>query len=118
MLTHDKELIYYAMRRGNCFVANDFAKNAHGFAFVARTATEKYVMGESPPLSETDALEVESPEEAEILLIRNGKEVTRSWGKELRYVPRDPEVYRAEAYIFHRGKRRAWVLTNPIRLMS
>jgi hypothetical protein len=34
--------------------------------------------GESLPLSGTDALEVGSPEEADILLIRNGKEVARS----------------------------------------
>lgn len=117
-LGHDKDLIYSAMRRGNCFVANDFAKNGHGFTFVARHGTKKYMMGESLPLSGTDALEAESPEEAEILLIRNGEEVASSWGKELRYKPHEPGVYRVEAFIVHRGTRRPWVLTNPIYLMS
>jgi hypothetical protein len=50
---------------------------------------------------------VQFPEEAEILLIRNGKVAARSWEKELRYAPLDSGVYRVEAYTVHKGKRRS-----------
>ncbi len=117
-LDHDRDLVYSALRRGNCFVANDSAKNSHGFTFVARHGTQKAVMGELLPLSGIDALEVESPEEAEILLVRNGRKVARSRGARLSHKPLDPGVYRVEAFIVHSGKRRPWVLTNPIYLVS
>jgi hypothetical protein len=113
-LDHDRALVYDALRRGSCFVTYDGIGDATGFRFTAHRGGSTATMGQEVTPDGEVALEVTSPLKAELRILRNGRVVSSTRGKLLRYVTAEDGVYRVEAYRPYLFKRRGWVFTNPI----
>jgi hypothetical protein len=117
-LEHDKELVYEALRNGNCFTAYDAIGDASGFRFTGRSGQQTATVGQDIPLGTGVDFEILSPLRAELRLIRDGELVARAQGSQLTYSTGEGGVYRVEAYRRHLLKRRGWVFTNPIYVTS
>jgi hypothetical protein len=113
-LEHDRALVYQALRNGSCFVAYDAIGDSRGFRFTARSGEASVAMGGEISLLGDVQLEITSPVNADLRLLRDGQVVARERGKRLRYDAHEAGVYRVEARRGHLFKSRSWVFTNPI----
>jgi hypothetical protein len=112
-LTESKELVYCALKNGNCFFAHDALMDSTGFRFGAFTAEgRELLMGDEIRLESWAEIEVLSPVCASLRLFRNGHPVKELEADGLAWKATEPGVYRAEAQYC----RRPWVFTNPIYL--
>jgi len=109
--------IYEAMKSGRLFIAHENLGRARGFRFDFASAdgVDLY-MGEEG-LFRPGQFVVESPEEGEIRLIRDGAPAGRCRGKEAVFQVTEKGVYRVEVYkpVFAFGLR-PWIFSNPIYL--
>ncbi len=111
----DKRLVYRAVRQGNAFVSFDLIGNARGFRFSAHGQSASAVMGGSLRLGQNVTFQAVAREHGHIKLIRHGKVVAESTGREnLMYVARQGGAYRVEVWRSYKGKSRLWILSNPI----
>ena len=136
---HDRRLVLEGLRQGHCWLGYDLAGATKGFRFWAEKPTvvsrhgispqamqqEKdkspfAVMGDSVILPEGQALNlnVQTPEVAEIRLLRNGRVVAQGRAATLAYRAHDPGVYRVEVWKHRWGKLRGWIFSNPIYVRS
>jgi len=111
----DKQIILDALRSGHCFVGYDLPASTKGFSFTAHLSDRNVIMGDSIKSSESATLQIKLPLSTECRLLKNG-EVIRSTNRRgtLVYKIEEPGVYRVEAYINYKGKRRGWIFSNPI----
>lgn len=105
-------LIYEAIGEGRCFVGYDLLADSSGFSFRCEMEGEEVVMGEEREFKGRATLIVSSPFPARIRLLRDGEEMCRRVGTELRWEATEPGVYRVELYL---GEK-PWVFSNPIYL--
>lgn len=109
-----KNLIYYTLANGHCFVANDYRANSKGFRFFAETNKGKYQMGETIPFEYKIILKVLLPvKSAEIRLIYNGKLLEKVDDSKADFIIDKKGIYRVEVYFS--GK--AWIYSNHIRIV-
>ena len=132
---HDRRLVLEALRRGHCWLGYDLAGPTEGFRFWAEKGavvsgpgngpqetqqeeneTPVAVMGDTVSLAtgQVLTLNVQTPEAAEIRLLRNGKIVTQGRADALSYRVHDSGVYRVEVWKHRWGKLRGWIFSNPI----
>ncbi len=115
----DRQRLYLALRYGRCFIGYDLPASTKGFRFSAQGKEGTALMGESIAARHGVTLQVWLPQRADLRLLRNGRAV-----KELReaqtavHIASEPGAYRVEAYLDYKGRRRAWILSNPIYLMA
>jgi hypothetical protein len=115
-LDHDREVVFGALREGRAYVAVDSLAPAHGFRFWGEGAEGRQVeMGEETAPAEW-VLRARTPRPAHIELMRDGAVVAETHGSELEHWTDTSGVYRIEAYLTAHGRRRTWVLSNPIYL--
>ncbi len=109
----NKRIILEALEKGNCFVANDYVKDSSGFRFFAENSNGIFTMGDSIDESQAARLKVLLPGvEAEIKLIRNGKQISKLKNKEAEFRNLKKGIYRVEIYL----KNKAWIFSNHIRI--
>jgi hypothetical protein len=116
-----EEALLDALSRGRCYVAFDWIADPTGFRFEGRVArrgkSDRVVpMGETLHRRDRPELVVESPLDAEIRLLRDGREVARGRGRSLSHAAAEPGVYRAEVWVTIAGEPRPWIYANPIRV--
>lgn len=92
---HDRELVYDALREGQCYIAVDALAPATGFEFWA-----------------DDALHARLPRPARVRILRDGAVFHEADADALDLPLDSPGVYRLEADL--RG--RTWILSNPVYL--
>jgi hypothetical protein len=112
-----KQEIYEAMKNGRLFIAHENLAPARGFRFdFTSTDGMDLYMGEEA-LFRSGQFVVESPEEGEIRLIKDGIVADQRRGKEALFAVTEKGVYRVEVYkrIFAFGWR-PWIFSNPIYL--
>jgi len=111
----DRDLIFSALRRGHAFVGYDLPASTKGFTFKAQGAGTTAWMGDEISVQSGVTLQIRLPRRVECNLLKDG-EVLKTWGdREIcAHVTTEPGVYRVEAYIPYRGKRRGWIFSNPI----
>jgi hypothetical protein len=113
--SRDASLIYAALAAGRCFIAYDLPRPARGFQFLAQTADGQKPMGAQISVDSGPLLRADLPHACEIHLMQDGRPVQIvSEGQVLAYYARHPGIYRVEAYRLFRGRRRAWIFSNPI----
>jgi hypothetical protein len=114
-LSNDKSLIYSALRDGSCFIGYDLPHPTRGFRFFANSSHGQMQMGEEIDLRGEITLQIYLPRPAECSLFKDGVKI-KSWrGKKECFHPvSDPGVYRVEAYLFYKGRKRTWIISNPI----
>jgi hypothetical protein len=107
-----KKAIYKALEKGSCFVSNFYHGDAKGFKFFAETENGTFEQGETVRLNGKIKLNIVLPAEAEIRLIKNGKQIysVKDFSAEIEIDERG--VYRAEVF---KGKF-GWIFSNHIRI--
>jgi hypothetical protein len=110
-LEHDREQVYGALRESRCYIAVDAIAPARGFIFEA----DDLPMGAEAPAGRR-TLRARTPLPARLRLLRDGEEIAAADGDGLEHEVEDPGVYRVEAYRHARGRKRTWILSNPIYL--
>jgi hypothetical protein len=112
----DLALVYEALREGRCYIAVDAIAPGRGFRFWAESPSgERAEMGEERP-ERAWTLRASAPEEARLVLLRNGRIVTQADGSELEHEVSAPGAYRIEAHRHWRQRERPWIYSNPIYL--
>lgn len=113
----DIRLVNEAHKNGKCYIAFDWLSDATGFQFFITANDKIYRMGDEMMLknnkeSKKDDLfiQITSPQNANLRVIRNGKLLIEKEGNCLEFSNNDTGVYRVEAYI----NNKPWVFTNPI----
>ncbi len=116
-LSHDRALVYAALRQGHAFLANDLLHPARGFRFTAQGHGDEAHPGDAMALNGGVTLKARLPRKAEVRLLRYG-EVVQSWRHHevVAYTATQPGAYRIEATLFRWGRRRTWIISNPIYL--
>ncbi len=131
----DRDIVLDALRRGHCWLGYDLVGSTQRFRFWAEYEGNgsgqvddspgapsadgtggTAVMGDSINLAEgsTLNLRVQSPEVADIRILRNGRVITQGHAKTIAYQVRDEGVYRVEVWKQRWGKPRGWIFSNPI----
>ncbi len=108
-----REQILTALRRGRHFGVNLRVGRATGFRFYALAGGERVLPADRIDPGGTVEFVAHSPLDADLVLLRNGREIVKVRGRYLHHRTRDDGVWRLEA---HR-KGRGWVFTNPIRIL-
>lgn len=114
----DRSLLFGALRRGNCFVANDQLAPSEGFRFTAQSDLGSAIMGDGLRSRHGAALQLRSPRRARLRLLRHGQ-LLREWSDAESAVitVTDPGAYRAEAHLpAPSGTAVGWIYSNPIYL--
>jgi hypothetical protein len=113
-LEHDKATIYGALRAGRGFVGYEQPGAVAGLSFWARSGSAEATMGETLELHNALQLRATVPAPAMLRLLRDGRTIAQSRGRELAFMAPKPGVYRLEAYRRYAGRLRGWVFSNPI----
>ncbi len=114
-LDHDRDQVYDALRSGRCYMAIDSLAPARGFSFWAEQGDRVLPMSAEAPAGGW-TLRASVPRPADLRLVRDGDEVTRTHGASLEHHAEAPGVYRVEARLEAHGRERTWILANPIYL--
>jgi hypothetical protein len=111
----DRQAVLEALRQGHAFVAYDLPSSTRGFRFYAQGLEKTVWMGDEIPAKNGVTLQIRLPLRMECNLLKDG-EVIQTWMERdiCSHITTDPGVYRVEVYIPFRGKRRAWIFSNPI----
>jgi hypothetical protein len=114
-LFEDRRLILEALRQGHAFVGYDLPAPTRGFRFTAQGQDGLAHMGDEVRCGHGVTLQVRLPRRTECRLIKDGKRI-KTWTRRenCTYITSEPGVYRVEAYIHFRGRRRGWIFSNPI----
>jgi len=114
-LDHDRRLILEALRKGHAFIGYDLPAPTRGFRFKAHGLNSDVIMGDEISAESGVTLQVRLPQRVESRLIKDG-EVIETWNQRdhCTHITTEPGVYRVEAFIPFHGKRRTWILSNPI----
>ena len=111
---YDRYLILSALARGRGWVGYDLIGATKGFAFQARSASERATLGEELRRAGAVNFEVEVPLPAIIQVVRAGAGVVaRGSGTRLKFTSVEAGAYRVEAY----RQRKGWIFSNPIYVL-
>lgn len=106
----DQDSIVAGIRRGRTYVVFDLWRDGSGFQFHATDGEAVFEMGDVAPTTAT--LQVRTPVEAEIRILRAGQEVARHVGTAFSLEQPGPGIYRVEAYL----EGEPWILSSPLAL--
>jgi hypothetical protein len=110
-LEHDRELVFTALREGNCYIAVDALAPARGFRFEA----DDVPMGAGADAGRR-TLSARAPLACRLRLLRDGVELAAAQGTSIELEVEEPGVYRVEATRRAKGRDRTWIISNPIYL--
>lgn len=112
-LDYNKNLVYNALKNGNCYIANFYHADSKGFRFFAEADGKIINMGEDIPSSVKKLrLRVKLPEViAEIRLIKNGEHIDTIIASEVIWNILNKGAYRVEVYL----DKNPWIYSNHIR---
>ncbi len=114
-LVEDKRMVLEALASGHAFIGYDLPAPTHGFRFTAKGKDNIAWMGDTLCAKGGVTFQIRLPRRCETRLIKDGK-LIKSWRKRdtCTHITSEPGVYRVEAYRPYRGRRRAWIFSNPI----
>ncbi|HMN11289.1 MAG TPA: hypothetical protein PKD55_03055 [Bellilinea sp.] len=115
----DRKSIINAFKQGHLFIGNSIPANPKGFRFYAQTGNGDLEMGDKGILGNSATIQIKLPHSAECRLLRNGQ-VFKQWseGTIFSTIVNEPGTYRVEVFLNYLGKRRSWIISNPIYLMK
>jgi len=108
-----RKQILTALKNCNVFCSHFRWGDAKGFSFLAQSRNEIAKIGNQIDLKEEVKLKVQTPQDAEIKLLCNGKLIEGASGNTLEYQMKDKGNYRVE--VFRKGK--GWIFSNHIRVI-
>ncbi|OGN75984.1 MAG: hypothetical protein A2X25_02250 [Chloroflexi bacterium GWB2_49_20] len=117
-LSVDSGMIYAAFAKGNAFIGYDLPASTYGFRFSAQSMDKEAIMGDDIHIKGSVTLQVHTPGNAEISLLKDGKTIKTTRKENLVHITNDPGIYRVEVHRNYLGKKRSWIYSNPIYLVS
>jgi hypothetical protein len=115
----DRRTIMEALRQGHAFIGYDLPASTRGFRFKAQGVDGNAWMGDPISAEGGVTLQIHLPIRTECHLIKDGKRIKTWHNREnCTHITSEPGVYRTEAYIRYKGKRRGWIFSNPIYVQS
>lgn len=113
--------VFEALKEGRFFNAIEAAGAGRGFRFWAEGEKAKFAMGSSirlQPEADLD-LHIRAPfsSSVEILLIRDGRAISRFEERDITFSIREPGTYRVEVYLMEwspLSEDIPWIVSNPI----
>jgi hypothetical protein len=100
----DRDAVYAALRAGRCYLAVDSLAPARGFRFDEMGST----------VSAPFRLRAHVPRPASLRLLCGGRLLLERHDVSLDYVAEEPGAYRVEAHLPAYGRRRSWIISNPV----
>lgn len=116
-LEADRQLILAALREGRCYLGRDSLAGTRGVRFYG-TGRPASCQWEPSPRHSGWMLHVRLPLEAQVRLIRDGERIRVITASALDVEADRPGVYRNEAQLNALGRRRTWIVSNPIYLRA
>ena len=112
---HDRMLVLDALSKGHCFIGYDLPTSTRGFSFSAHTDSGVYQMGDILHTGQSITIQIKLPRIADCHLIKDGEYINSAHLRaSMVHKITDPGIYRIEAYIRYKGKKRGWIFSNPI----
>ncbi|UCE66146.1 MAG: histidinol-phosphatase [Candidatus Zixiibacteriota bacterium] len=109
-----RDQVFEAIKNCRIFVSNFRWGDARGFQFFARRKNRIFRIGETLDFSSELTLNMYSPQDADIRLIKDGRPVLTQVGRGFEIAVQSPGIYRVELY----KNKRGWVYSNHIRILS
>ncbi|HEV3263772.1 MAG TPA: PHP domain-containing protein [Gemmataceae bacterium] len=106
--------VWEALEAGRAYVAFDWLADASGFDFAARSGSHRFEMGSRLRLDEGLMLHGRAPLPGHWKLVRNGKTVAESTGRQFNFSVAKPGNYRVEVWLKIAGEDMIWILSNPL----
>ncbi|MDD4768002.1 MAG: hypothetical protein PHF87_10585 [Desulfotomaculaceae bacterium] len=108
----DKNMIYMALEKGNCYFSYDYLANAGGFMYSADNGRRQVIMGDEINITGAGVtLKISSPQPGLLRIIKDSRLVASAAGaRTLVEKVTEPGAYRAELLI----KNKPWIYSNPI----
>ena len=111
----DARAIYSSLAAGRCFIGYDLPRQTRGFRYSAHGANAQAMMGGQITSRAGVTLHAKLPDFAEIRLLKDGRPVQIvKCGQAITHRALEPGAYRVEAYRRYLGRRRTWIISNPI----
>jgi len=111
----DQSIVLGALRKGHSFIANDLIMSSKGFRFFISAEDYQVSMGEAHRFRKNLKLHVILPHPADCVILRNGHQFHRtSRDKNVEIDVPTPGVYSIECRKQFLGRKRTWILSNPI----
>jgi len=111
----DKMIIIDTLRSGNSFIGYDLPAPTKGFRFYAQGKNGTAIMGDEISLKNSVTLQIRIPEPVECRLLHNGRIIQTWYDQDIcTYITKQPGYYRVECYLYFWGRKRAWIISNPI----
>lgn len=116
---HDKLRVLNALRNGHAFVGYDLPASTCGFRFSAQGLNTSTVMGGRIRLGDGVTLQVVLPRPADMRILKDGKIIFKNNdATHYTHIANQIGIYRVEAYIDYKGKKRGWIFSNPIFVVN
>ena len=113
----DAALIYETLRQGHCFIGYDLPVSTRGFRLTIHAKEKIGGMGDEFSTQGGVTMQIKLPLRTECTIFKDGQPVKTFRDRDLyTYNTTEPGIYRVEAYLHYRGKRRGWIYTNPVYL--
>ena len=111
----DREIVLNALRKGHAFIGYDLPTPTRGFRFTAQGRDQIASMGDEIPIGSGLTFQIRLPLRTECRLIRDGL-VIKTWtGQDFcTHITNQSGIYRVECDIEYLGRKRSWILSNPI----
>jgi hypothetical protein len=115
----DATLIYETLRKGRAFIGYDLPASTRGFRFVAHGKEQTAQMGEQLSAKNGVTFQIRLPRRTECRLLKDGKPL-KTWQHHdlCTHISTEPGVYRVEAFTQFAGRRRTWIISNPIYVVK
>ena len=109
-----EKAVWEALQAGRAYVAFDWLADAKGFDFALRSESRRFEMGSRMQFEKGLTLQGRAPLPGRWKLVRNGKVVSESAGRECNFAVAEPGNYRVEVWLKIAGEDTIWILSNPI----
>jgi hypothetical protein len=108
-------LIYETLRQGHCFIGYDLPHSTRGFRLTVHGSEKVGTMGDEFSVKGGVTLQMRLPIRTECTVFKDGQAVKTFRNKDqCTFITAEAGVYRVEAYIYYRGKKRGWIYSNPV----
>jgi len=110
----NEKAVWEALQAGRAYVAFDCLADASGFDFAARSGTRRLEMGSRSHFHKGLNLRGGAALPGHWKLLRDGKVVSESSGREFHFAVARPGNYRVEVWLKVAGEGMIWILSNPL----
>jgi hypothetical protein len=113
-----RKAVWEALGAGRAFVAFDWLADATGFDVAVLSGARRYEMGSHVPLEKGLRIHGQAPLAGRWKLIRNGRVLAETLGRQFDVAVTEPGNYRVEVWLTVDGEEMIWILANPFYIRT